>query len=71
LDKFAPIGFFLMAVALSVMMSFAANLARFGVIAPILLHAAFNTQGHYFAACFATRTRALADSCLSWRSICI
>lgn len=35
--------------ALSVMMSFAANLSRFGVIAPILVHAAFNTQGHYFA----------------------
>jgi len=44
--------YFLMILALSVMMSFAANLARFGVIAPILLHAAFNTQGHYFAGLF-------------------
>src|SRR5438270_3186863 len=32
--------YFLMVLALSVMMSFAANLARFGIIAPILLHAA-------------------------------
>lgn len=44
--------YFLMVLALSVMMSFAANMAKFGVLAPILLHAAFNTQGHYFAGLF-------------------
>jgi hypothetical protein len=44
--------YFLLVTAFSVMMSFAANLARFGVIAPVLLHAAFNTQGHYFAGLF-------------------
>jgi hypothetical protein len=44
--------YFWMVVPLSVMMSFAANLSRFGVIAPILLHAAFNTQGHYFEGLF-------------------
>ncbi len=44
--------YFLLVTAFSVMISFAANLARFGVLAPILLHAAFNTQGRYFAGLF-------------------
>jgi len=44
--------YFLLVLPVSVMLSFAANLARFGVIAPILLHAAFNSQGHYFAGLF-------------------
>ena len=37
----------LMLVALSVIMTLTANLARFGVIAPILVHAANNTAGRY------------------------
>ena len=44
--------YFLMVVALSVMMSFAANLAGFGVIAPILIHGVFNTGGRYLAGLF-------------------
>jgi membrane protease YdiL (CAAX protease family) len=44
--------YFLLIMALSVMMSFAANLSRFGIIAPILLHAAFNSQFHYFPGLF-------------------
>ena len=44
--------YFLMVAALSVMMSFAANLARFGVIAPILIHAVFNTGGRYLNGLF-------------------
>ena len=44
--------YFLMLLPLSVMMSLAANIARFGVLAPILLHAAFNTLGKYFAGLF-------------------
>lgn len=44
--------YFLMVVPLSVIISFATNLARFGVIAPILIHAAFNTGGRYLAGLF-------------------
>jgi hypothetical protein len=44
--------YFLFVMALSVMLSFAANLSRFGILAPILLHAAFNSQVHYFPGLF-------------------
>jgi hypothetical protein len=44
--------YFLMVLALSVMMSFAANLARFGVLAPILIHGAFNTGDGYLGGLF-------------------
>ena len=44
--------YFLMVLPLSVMISFAANLARFGVIAPILIHGAFNTGGRYLGGLF-------------------
>jgi uncharacterized protein len=44
--------YFSMVLALSVVMAFAANVARFGVIAPILMHAAFNTGGSYLNGLF-------------------
>jgi membrane protease YdiL (CAAX protease family) len=45
--------YFLLVTAFSVLLAFAANLARFAVIAPILMHAAFNTSGRYFDGLFA------------------
>jgi membrane protease YdiL (CAAX protease family) len=43
-----PIWFYLvLTVALSVIITMTANIARFGVIAPILVHAANNTVGRY------------------------
>ena len=44
--------YFLSLTAFSVLLTFTANIARFGVIAPILAHAAFNTSGRYFAGLF-------------------
>jgi hypothetical protein len=41
-----------MVLALSVMMTVVANLARFGVIAPILMHAVFNSQRDYLGGLF-------------------
>ena len=45
--------FFLLLIALSILMTFVTNLARFGVIAPIAMHAVFNTSGRYFQGLFA------------------
>ena len=45
--------YFLIVIGLSVLMTFAANLARFGVIASILMHAIFNTQGRFLQGLFA------------------
>ena len=45
--------YFLIVTAFAVMLSWATNLARFGVIAAILMHAAHNTSGRYFAGLFA------------------
>lgn len=44
--------YFLMLTGFSVLLTFATNLGRFGVIAPILMHATFNTSGRYFAGLF-------------------
>jgi membrane protease YdiL (CAAX protease family) len=46
--------YFVIVTGLSVMMTFGANVARFGVIAPILMHAIFNTQGKFLDGIFAT-----------------
>ena len=45
--------YFLLVTAFAVMLSWATNLARFGVIAAILMHAAHNTSGRYFNGLFA------------------
>ena len=45
--------YFLLLIALSILMTFVTNLARFGVIAPIAMHAVFNTSGRYFQGLFA------------------
>jgi hypothetical protein len=45
--------YFLLLIAQSILMTFVTNLARFGVIAPIAMHAVFNTQGRYFQGLFA------------------
>lgn len=44
--------YFLMTMALSVILTATANLARFGVIAPILAHAVFNTHDRYLERLF-------------------
>ena len=45
--------YFLIVTALAVMLSWATNLARFGVIPAMLMHAAHNTSGRYFVGLFA------------------
>jgi membrane protease YdiL (CAAX protease family) len=45
--------YFLILIGYSVIMTFGANLARFGVITPILMHAIFNTNGRFFQGLFA------------------
>ena len=45
--------YFLTLTAFSVLLTFGANISRFGVIAPILMHAAFNSSGRYFGGLFA------------------
>jgi membrane protease YdiL (CAAX protease family) len=45
--------YFLIVIALSIMLTLATNVARFGIIAPILMHAANNSSGKYFAGLFA------------------
>lgn len=45
--------YFLILIPLSVFMTFGANIARFGVIAPILMHAINNTGNNYFQGLFA------------------
>jgi hypothetical protein len=45
--------YFLVLIALSILMTFITNLARFGVIAPIAMHAVFNTSSRYFQGLFA------------------
>ena len=45
--------YFLIVTAFAVMLSWATNLARFGVIAAIVMHAAHNTSGRYFNGLFA------------------
>ena len=42
----------LLVTAVSVFMTIGANLARFGMIAPILMHAMWNTSGSFFNALF-------------------
>lgn len=44
--------YFLIVIPLSVLLAWAANLARFGVIPAILMHACFNTSGKYFNGLF-------------------
>jgi membrane protease YdiL (CAAX protease family) len=43
----------LIVIGLSVIMSYGANLARFSVITPIVMHAAFNTVSRFLAGLFA------------------
>jgi hypothetical protein len=45
--------YFLILTGLSVLMAFAANLARFGVIAPVAMHAIFNSTGGLLQGLFA------------------
>jgi membrane protease YdiL (CAAX protease family) len=45
--------FFLVLSGLSVLMTLGANLARFSVLAPILMHALFNTHGRFLDGLFA------------------
>jgi len=45
--------YFLILTPLSVLLAWATNFARFGVIAAILMHAAHNTSGDYFNGLFA------------------
>jgi membrane protease YdiL (CAAX protease family) len=48
-----PIGiYFLISIGLSTLITLAANLARFAVIVPILMHAAHNSSGKFFAGLF-------------------
>jgi membrane protease YdiL (CAAX protease family) len=44
--------YFLIVTGLAVIMTLGANLARFGVIAPIFMHAIFNTNGRYLVGLF-------------------
>jgi CAAX protease family protein len=45
--------YFLIVTAFAVLLTWATNVARFGVIAAILMHAAHNTSGRYFDGLFA------------------
>lgn len=47
--------YFLIVVGLSVVMAAGANIARFGVLAAILMHAAFNTAPRFFGGLFANQ----------------
>jgi uncharacterized protein len=48
--------YFLILTGLSVLMTHVTNLARFSVIAPMLMHAAHNTSGEYFRRLFGEST---------------
>jgi membrane protease YdiL (CAAX protease family) len=63
-----PMGqYFLMVVALAVIMALAANLARFGVIAPVVVHAVNNTVGRYLNGIF-ENTEPGSGGFLKWLS---
>jgi hypothetical protein len=49
----SPIQYLLIVVGLGVLLAFGANLARFSVIAPILMHAMFNTSSRFLNGLFA------------------